>query len=156
MKTILAKFCVVACGLALVACDLKRDAGLWRGTVVVRDEVRGNSLCDLEVDITHSSEHLMIHHVAVSCDGFRAKWHPGNYEIHAGAIWKNGRAVGWEHNDGSVTLELNDFTMDSRYPFPAHRVVLSWSLAGDSLDYREDSYFAGRVQSTSGWLRKVR
>jgi len=157
MKTFISKiFLGLMITLVLSGCDLKRDSGLWRGTVVVRDEMRNPYTCELEVDISHTDRDLILHHMLTSCKAYSAKWHPGTYEVHGESVWKNGRSVGTALPDGTVSLELNDQVADDRYPMPASRVIVSWMRVGEGLEFTEEAYFAGRIQRSSGLLRRVR
>lgn len=141
----------------LTGCDIKRDSGLWRGTVVVReDDGRSPYTCQVELNITHTGETVTIHHLTTSCDAFASKWHGDTYEVHGHSLFYNGRDVGWARDDGAVILELEHGDMRERFPILADKVMLSWLRVGDSLEFTEEVSFASRTKRSTGWLRKVR
>ncbi|RZA08667.1 MAG: hypothetical protein EOP11_04160 [Proteobacteria bacterium] len=146
----------IALVVAFQGCRVIDDTGVWRGTAVNRDDFRESYTCNLETDLTHTDSEIILHRITTDCGAYRGSWRPGTFEVHGTSIWKNGRAVGWARDDGSVTIDVTDpiNTFDERYPYPASRVVLSWTLINGSLEYTEEAYFAGRVQRTHGWLRR--
>jgi len=147
----------LAIAFGLTGCDIKRDSGLWQGTVVVReDDGRPNYTCQVELNLTHTDETVTVHHLLTSCEAFASKWHGDTYEVHGTSLFYNGRDIGWVRDDGSATLELRDYEMTQRFPTLADKVLLSWTRVGDSLEFTEEVTFAGRMKRSSGWLRKVR
>ncbi len=150
----------VTLGVALIAglsgCRMIGDSGVWSGSAVSRDGFRESYSCNVEVDITHTEEYVTLHHVATDCGTYAGRWHAGTFEIHGGTVWRNGKAVGWARDDGSVTLDITDPSkfLDNRYPYPASRLMISWMRVGESLEYTEEAHFPGRVQKTNGWLRR--
>jgi len=137
-------------------CVMLEDSGTWRGTAVNRDDFREPYTCDMELELTHSDDQIILHHVAANCGSYRGVWHPGSFEVHGSTIFKNGKAVGWARDDGSATIDVDDPSryFDERYPYPASRVVISWVKVGERMEYTEEAYFAGRVQRTNGWLTR--
>lgn len=140
--------------VGLSGCRMIGDSGVWSGSAVSRDGVYESYSCNVEVDITHTEEYVTLHHVATDCGRYAGRWQAGTFEIHGTTVWRNGKPVGWARDDGSVTLDIDDPSkfLDQRYP--ATRLVISWMRVGDSLEYTEEAYFAGRVQKTNGWLRR--
>ncbi len=148
--------CVFAL-FSLTACDFKPDSGLWSGNVEVQNEGLRSHDCNLEVDITHTDDHITLHHVSNRCYYYSSKWHGGTFEVRGTGVWKRDRLVGWAQADGTVTLQLDESVIDDRFPFPAQRMVVSWNRVGGQLRYSEDAYTdLRRVHSASGWLSKSR
>lgn len=156
MKTILSVTLGLALAIGLTGCNIVRDTGLWRGTVVVRDELRAPYTCEVEIDLTHTDDTLAIHHLLTSCNAYSSKWHPGTFELLGSSAWKNGRNIGWAREDGSANLELDDNTADERFPMPSNRVILSWVRVGEGIEFTQETYYAGRIQRSTGLLRKTR
>jgi hypothetical protein len=142
--------------VGLSGCEVMDDTGTWRGTAVNRDDFREPYTCNMETKLTHTDDEVILHHIVADCGAYRGVWHPGKFEVHGTTVWKNGRAVGWAKDDGSVTLDINDPAgmFDERYPYPASRVVISWVRVNGRLEYTEEAHFAGRVQRTHGWLSR--
>jgi hypothetical protein len=140
----------------LTGCNLARDTGTWRGSVVVREEGRFPETCEVEIELTHSDDYLQFHHLMASCQAYSTKWHPGSFNLQGQNVWKNGERIGWAREDGSANLELTDRVTDERYPLPAHRVIVAWARIGEGLDFSQETYSAGRIQRSSGFLRRVR
>jgi len=147
---------VIGLMVLLTGCNLARDTGTWRGSVVVREEGRMPETCEVEIELTHSDDHLQFHHLAANCDSYASKWHPGSFNITGHSVWKNGEMIGWAKEDGSANLELTDRVTDQRYPLPATRVIVAWTRIGDGLEFTQETYFSGRIQRSNGYLRKVR
>ncbi len=135
---------------------MRRDSGLWKGTVTVDDGYQTPYSCTAEMDISHNDQDLIIHHIANTCFAYGSKWHTGRFELFGSSVWKNGRNVGSAHHDGSGSLELDELTMDERYPHAATTVRISWRRSGIGLDFTEQAYSGGRVVRTTGWLKKIR
>jgi hypothetical protein len=150
-------FFALAIAFGLTGCDIKRDSGVWQGTVVVReDDGRPDTTCQMEINLTHTDETVTIHHLYTACEAFASRWQGDTYEVHGMSLFYNGRDVGWVRGDGSVTMELRDYEMTQRFPTLADKVMLSWTRVGDSLEFTEEVTFAGRKKRSSGWLRKMR
>lgn len=156
MKHFLKIMAALALAVGLSGCTFHEDSGVWRGSVLRTDGSGPSKYCDLEVDIAHSDQKVVVHSLTTNCDSYSLRWRPGTYEVFGETIWRQGRPVGWARANGSASLEISDYAgmADERYPLGAHKVVLSWHRTGASLEFTEEAHFHDRVQRTSGWLRR--
>jgi hypothetical protein len=140
--------------LGLAGCDLLRapDSGTWYGTAVYRDDLSAPVNCRMELDVRHDDETLRVLKLENTCDNFRSTWESLTFDIHGNELWRDGRAVGHANPSGSVTFDLPDPNYYDGYPFPANRVVVTWSMVSGALEFSEDVYYQNRVQTTHAWL----
>jgi hypothetical protein len=157
MKFLSFSLLMIWAALSLTGCDVKRDSGLWQGTVVVRDDEGGApETCQVELDLTHTDEAVTVHSLRTSCEHFSSRWEGDTYDIQGNSLYYDGRDVGWVREDGSAIVELKQDQMRDRFPILADRVVLSWMRVDGRLEFTQEVYFAGRVTRSTGWLQRLR
>ncbi len=140
----------------LSGCRVYQDSGLWRGAAIYQDELHIPVACEMEVEITHSTEEIILHTLASDCGDQASRWRPGGFELDGSSVWRNGRIIGTASSSGSARIDLDAETVDEIYPFLAKRVTLSWARSGDRLQFSEEAEFKGRRRSVTGWLSRVR
>lgn len=144
-------FCVF-----LSSCELSRDSGLWRGTVTVEDGYRFTEQCQVEVEITRSSETLILHSVAMECPRYSYTWGVGAYDVFGGGIWKYGQRIGDLDPDGEVELDLSSGVVDEPLPMAFRSVRLRWKRMGSELQFWQEGEGFGRRTEAKGWLQRKR
>lgn len=155
MKTLFKSFLALGVCASLSGCVVIEDSGVWSGRLYSQSDNQNGYGCDLELDMSHFDDQLTIHSIDTNCGGPQARWAPKPFYVTNGNLWRGSQVVGWSREDGSTSFTLDnpqDGSWSERYPFPAHRVVISWQQHGNSMEYTEDAYFAGSVQRTRGTL----
>jgi hypothetical protein len=144
-------FCVFLSG-----CNLTGDSGLWRGSVSTKESYDRSEQCDLEIEITRSSDTLIVHSLNLNCPRYSYQWRVGAFDLFGGGIWKHGQRVGNVDPSGEVELELFPWVTDEPLPMGNRSIKLRWNRLGSELQFWQESNRFGWNQITSGWLRKVR
>lgn len=140
--------------LGLTGCDLAPDSGSWRGTAAVSDTLHGYSSCSVELNLTHNEETVTVHKIESNCAQVVTTWDAISFDVHGEQLWKDNRVVGRASERGSVSFELNDPYLDNRFPYPARKVIVTWTKVGNDLEFTEDTYFEGRTHRVHAWLKK--
>ena len=140
----------------LSGCSLRPDSGLWRGSLVVRDDpARPPYNCRMEIDLTHTEESVTVHQLRTACENYATNWPGATFEVRGSTVLYEGRPVGWVGED-NVTLELDPAYLREAYPALADKVSLSWTRVGEYLEFSEVVRYGTQERRSSGWLMRVR
>ncbi len=154
MKTKLSMIALLAC--LLPGCELTRDSGLWRGSISPTDSFEMNENCELEIELTRTSETLIVHTVNMGCPRYSYQWRVGAFDVFGGGVWKYGRRIGNIDPNGEVDLELTDAVVDEPLPMGYRSMRLRWNRVGSELQFWQETESFGRYRVSRGWLRRAR
>lgn len=140
----------------LSSCELSRDSGVWRGEVSVDDGYTFSEQCQLEVEITRSSDTLILHSMNLGCPRYSYSWRVGAFDLFGGGIWKYGQRLGEVDPDGEVDLSLHSAVVDEPLPMAYRSIRLRWRRVGSELQIWQESEGLGRPGTVKGWLRRKR
>jgi|GEM_PF-1671208 len=139
---------------ALSSCDVYPESGKWSGDTSVIDERSHESYrCPLSVDLTRTSEVVMIRSLDLFCGSRSLHWSPDAYTRRGSELFKDGQKVGDVYADGTVRLELRDPYFSDRYPNRVNKLVVTWSRMGDALHFSLREETEGYTRTVEGSLR---
>ncbi len=141
---------------ALSSCDVYPESGKWDGDLNVTDDVTHESYrCQGNVDLTRTSEMVLLRNFDLYCGSHSVHWSPDAYTRRGSELFRDGRKAGDIYPDGTVRLDLVDPYFNDRYPNRVGRVVLTWSRMGDSLHFSLREETDGRSRMMEGSLRST-
>ncbi len=147
----------LVCLFVLTSCDIYPESGRWTGDLSVVDERTQESYrCPVTLDLTRTSEVVILRSLDLSCGSRTMYWSPDAYTRLGIELFRDGLKVGDIYPDGTVRIDVRDPYFNDHYPVRVGRLVVTWSRLGDSLHFSLREETAGRARTMEGSLRSVR
>lgn len=154
MKSFLVAVFLIA---TLQGCIYYPENRKWTGELVTYDDswsVRFR--CSVDVEIAQTEYLVSLEDLNTFCGSNSMYWSPGTFRRSGSELWRGAEQVGHAFSDGSASLRLFHPAEKFGFPHDSDRVEVSWSRSGEELNFTLKEFRAGRVQTSTGYLRQTR